>query len=236
MNENALFIGFSINNYNRLLETGFKFIWIPVALLQVPKCQPKKMFIVDCCFHAIANSVLLRLILIKSLKKNKIMLHSTSNVNVPLLKRLRCSPQDFIKDLKELKKSIDESAILFSSFKNSWVECIEPWRIFLSHVLSPTEKIIGPLEKMPLTLSRSIIRSLIEDMLVQLCIDNLSVENIKWDLAYLMLALKEAERRAMLLVGDKLIASEAYARNIFENENIYNLIINTLYKSNSKKH
>ena len=89
---------------------------------------------------------------------------------------------------------------------------------------------------MPLTLSRSIIRSLIEDMLVQLCIDNLSVENIKWDLAYLMLALKEAERRAMLLVGDKLIASEAYARNIFENENIYNLIINTLYKSNSKKH
>lgn len=228
MGEKASFIGFSSSNFNKLFKKEFKFIWLPVALLKLPKCQPGKVFIVDCCLHAVVNSSLLRLMLIKSVKENKIVLQPKPPIKAPMLIRLRCSLEDFIKDMGKLKESIG-SPTLFPSPGDSWVSHVEPWRIFLSHVLSPTEKIIGPLEKIPIALSKSIMRSLIEDMLAHLCTDNLNiVGSAEWNLAYLMLALKEKVRKVMLLIGNELVISETYAKNIFENENVYKLIIKTL--------
>jgi len=223
-----VFIEVSERSIRKVISKGYELLWLPVALLKIPISE--EVFVIDCHIHAITNSPLSRLLLIKKINEKRLKILTKPSVQAPKLERLRCSLERLVEDLEQLQRSVSSPTSPISP-ERSWTEYLEPWRIMLSHVLSPIKQVLGPLEKISSPISGSILRSLIEDMLSQLRIYELKGGNVKWINVHLLSGICEKRKEVKLLIGNKLIKSEVHAKYIFEVPEVYNSVFSALSES-----
>jgi len=207
----------------KVLERKFKdkvLVWMPIALFRISGCR-KDYFMTDCFIAPTIKSSLARLLLTRKVNQKIEFLINPPMVKAKIYEHVACDANAFITDLKNLYNSITSKG----EEEGGWSQYVEPSRLALAHVISPVKWILGPMENLKGALSRSIFRSMIEEMLHSLCIDKDDVSVKDWMKAYTLIAIDEENERVYLVMGKKVIESEVYARFILRRPEIRNLII-----------
>jgi hypothetical protein len=198
-----------INKY--YYNSDILLVWMPVAIFKL-SCNPRSTYITDCFISPILRSGLARLLLTRKVKERiELRPAPSTELSIKVLSHRDCTPKDFLDQLRSLYRSLSKS---YES--GGWSTYTEPSRLALAHIISPVKWILGPMEKLSDIVPKSIIRSLIEDMIKTLCIDRDKVDVIEWDNAYLLLAIDKNKRKTYLLINNKVINSETYSRFIFK--------------------
>ena len=195
-------------------------VWMPTALFKIVGCS-KDYFMTDCLIAPTIKSSLARLLLTRKVSRKIKLQINPPMINARIHKHLACNPDNFIVDLKNLYNSVTSE----HEEGGGWSQYIEPGRLALAHVLSPIKWILGPMENLKGVLSKSILRSMIQDMLHTLCIDRDDISINEWIKAYVLIAIDEESEQTYLVMGKKIIESNVYARFIFRTPEIRNLII-----------
>jgi len=195
-------------------------VWMPTALFKIIGCS-KDYFMTDCLIAPTIKSSLARLLLTRKVDRKIKLQVNPPMINARIHKHVACNPDNFIVDLKNLYNSVTSE----HEEGGGWSQYIEPGRLALAHVLSPIKWILGPMENLKGVLSKSILRSMIQDMLHTLCIDRDDISINEWIKAYVLIAIDEESEQTYLVMGKKIIESNVYARFIFRTPEIRNLII-----------
>lgn len=195
-------------------------VWMPTAIFKIVGCS-KDYFMTDCLIAPTIKSSLARLLLTRKVNRKIKFQINPPMINAKIYNHIACDSDAFIKDLK----SLYDSVVSKHEEEGGWSQYIEPSRLAFAHVISPIKWILGPMENLKGVLSKSVLRSMIQDMLHALCIDRDDVGISEWIKAYVLIAIDEENEQTYLVMGKKIIESNVYARFIFRTPEIRNLII-----------
>lgn len=189
-------------------------LWLPVGIAR-PK-ESKAAFCIDCCIHKIAGSRLARVLLIKRVPRG-IELVREPPIEGPILQGGECELESFIRDLRELKKSITS----FAYEQESWSEKFDTGRWALAKVLSPIDHVLGPMSEMKAPMGRSIVRGILEDILRQM--EDLlgDPRSLEWIKGHLLVSVDARRRRVHVVVGSRVERSVAHEKYLFGDPRVW---------------
>jgi len=207
----------SSSNYYVCVEeaeklAGLTLLWVPLAVLRSRRGQE---FLVDCYVSGVLKSAVARVLLTHRVQTT-IRLCGTMSPMAPQAPALRCTPEDFLDDVRSVKAFVEGSA---EARPGGWAELLDPGRLALAHTLSAVKWILGPMESLPVEIGRGISRSILADMLEIINVYD-ATDVVSWTIVHALFALNPKKKRVDVVVGRARLKSEPYAKYMFGNPTV----------------
>jgi len=204
----------------------YEFLWWAVGLFKLVDCGFEGYYLTDCFICGLSRSVRPRLLLTMRLGKN-IEVQPTPPVQAVRTPRYGCTLEEYSRDLRELWALVAGSDERKPLERESWSHSISPERLALAHTLSPTKWVLGPMEKISISISSSVVVSLIKGMLEELCVER-GPPIATWIPAYILLAVSRERKRVEVLFMNKKRRSSVLEKFLFEDPRVYSEISSIL--------
>ena len=192
--------------------------WVPAALIKIPSCRPKDVFLFDCYFCVKLRNPYLRALLIKKVPRD-FVIASIPSIEAPRIASIGgCTVSDIVRDLEivrnELREGRDELLrMLVDSISKPRDLEISFWKWFRrKRYVIPATK----LRAISLRIARDSLRSVLKGLCID--VDNLStpIPTIEVRQVYVLIVLRREEAFVGIALGKRVDVSSIHSAILTE--------------------